>query len=220
MWRNLLSSQPLAFSVVGELRAHPRAAALVLAELTGLPIVRLATLAGGPHTLEGIEAEWFPPRERHTNDRSGFDAAAYAELEDGTGLLVTVEVKYTDSFSRAALSPDRYAEALAASGFDRSAAEEIVRAGGSQFLRSVLLTDSIRRTGVDGDGPPLDHALAVVLCREDDQSAAKVVTAIGERRPGTPVGLWTHRAFFEAAARQPELSAWARRMQERYLLPE
>jgi hypothetical protein len=35
LWRNLLSSQPLAFSIVGELRAHPAAALAVLSRMSG-----------------------------------------------------------------------------------------------------------------------------------------------------------------------------------------
>ncbi len=218
LWRNLLSSQPLAFSVVGELRAHPEAAAAVLAELTGLPGAELAKVEGGPHTLDGVEAEWFPPRERHTNDRSGFDAAAYLRLPDGADALVTIEVKYTDSFSPARLDPLRYEQALRDYGLQAPDAEAIVNAGGSQFLRSVLLTDSLRRRGIGGIGPGIGRALAVVLCRGNDRTAAKVVDAIGNHPGGTEVRLWTHERLFKAAEGQPALQEWAGRMKQRYLL--
>lgn len=55
---------------------------------------------GSPsHHLDGIEAEWFPPRDLHTGDRSGFDMAAFLRLRSGERLLVSVEVKYVDTFS-------------------------------------------------------------------------------------------------------------------------
>lgn len=44
-------------------------------------------------------AEWFRPRDRHTGDRSGFDIAAYLRLQSGERLLVSIDVKYADTFS-------------------------------------------------------------------------------------------------------------------------
>src|SRR5690349_4321009 len=49
LYRNLLSSQPLAFSVVGELRAHPAASAKVLSALTGQDVRQFETLADSTH---------------------------------------------------------------------------------------------------------------------------------------------------------------------------
>ena len=102
LWRNLLSSQPLAFSIAGHLRDHQAGAAELFGRLTGLEVVGLSRLEDGnapKHTLDGIDAEWFPPRQHHTNDRSGFDIAALLELAGGTHTLLTIEVKYIDSFS-------------------------------------------------------------------------------------------------------------------------
>lgn len=82
LWRNMLSSQPLAFSIAGELRANPVAAAAMLSGLSGLPGASLVTLEDPKYSLAGVEAEWFPRREAHTRDRSGFDLAAALRLED------------------------------------------------------------------------------------------------------------------------------------------
>lgn len=134
LWRNLLSSQPLAFSLAGHLRAHPDAAASLFAELTGRDVAGLASLRAPRHVdheLHGIEAEWFPPRELHTGDRSGFDIAALLALRDGRHLLLTIEVKYVDSFSPAKLDLNRYAGVLDAPGVDRGTAAALVAAGGS-----------------------------------------------------------------------------------------
>ena len=73
------------------------------------------------YALHGIEAEWFPPRKFHTQDRSGFDIAALVRLADDRRMLVTIEVKYTDSFSSTKLDPDRqpYPAYLAALGLEQ-----------------------------------------------------------------------------------------------------
>lgn len=221
LWRNLLSSQPLAFSIAGELRQHPEAAARVFATLTGEEVVAIDVLADSTqpsHGLGGIEAEWFPPRELHTEDHSGFDVAAYLRLRSGDSLLVSIEVKYVDTFSPKKLTwAGGYPKHAVAAGLGQKAFEGIVAAGGSQFLRSLLLTDSLRRTGLRGSHE-VDRTLAVVLARGDDRSARTVVSTITGHAPRTPVAVWSHDAFFDACATQPELEDWARRMRRRYLL--
>lgn len=217
LWRNLLSSQPLAFSIVGELRSHPAAAAAVLARMTGRPVVGLETLNDPTHALVGLEAEWFPPRELHSGDRSGFDIAGLLRLADGSRLLLTVEVKYVDSFSPTKLTWKRYSDLLSKLGLDEAATQTIVDAQGSQFLRSVLLTESVRRYGVRGEGD-IEQAMAVVLARAADSSAVRVVDAVRAHSMPTAVGFWSHEALFAATAEQPELATWTEDMRSRYLL--
>ncbi|MGD9525536.1 MAG: hypothetical protein AB7V44_01975 [Pseudonocardia sp.] len=218
LWRNMLSSQPLAFSIAGHLRAHQAAAVAVFAELTGWPVTGLDRLGGlgDDHSLDGIEAEWSPPRERHTGDRSGFDLAAVLRLDGGGRALVSVEVKYVDSFSPARLDPTDYAEHLAATGIGTDAASAIVAAGGSQFLRSVLLTESVRRTGIRGESR-LDRALSVVLARADDPTAERAVHVLQKQAPAVATARWSHDELFAAAGRQDGLAEWARRMNRRYV---
>ncbi len=132
--------------------------------------------------------------------------------------MVSIEVKYVDTFSPQKLSwGEQYAGHAGGAGLDRAGFEDIVASGGSQFLRSVLLTDSLRRTGLRGAGG-VDRTLAVVLARGDDRSAKKVVNTIAGHSPRTPVALWSHDAFFDACAAHPELAQWANRMRRRYLL--
>ena len=217
LWRNLLSSQPLAFSIAGELRARREAAASVLAALTRRPVTGFAEYTDEAHGLDGIEAEWFPPREVHTGDQSGFDMASLMRVEGEGRLFLSIEVKYVDTFSRAKLDYDRYREHLEAVGLDRNATEALVAVGASQFLRSVLLTESVRRHGVRGnDG--VNHALAVVLGRGDDKRARRVVEALAEHDMPTRVAYWSHEQFLDAAAAQPELSEWAAAMRQRYVI--
>lgn len=71
---------------------------------------RLEDPATPSHQLDGIEAEWFPPRDLHTGDRLGFDMAAFLRLRSGERLLVSVEVKYVDTFSAKKLEYKGYTD--------------------------------------------------------------------------------------------------------------
>lgn len=219
LFRNLLSSQPLAFSIAGELREHRAAASAVIGSLARVEIDRFETLDDTSHRLDEIDAEWAPPREFHTGDRSGFDLATHQILKSGDSLLVTIEVKYVDTFSAKKVEFDRYEEHLTALGISEDATNELVASGCSQFLRSVMLTDSVRRNGVRGDGG-IDRALAVVLARGNDRQAKRVVQALCEIRLPTAVAFWSHEQFFSACEEQTDLAAWAKRMRRRYILPE
>lgn len=220
LWRNLLSSQPLAFSIAGHLRAHPEAAAQVFSTLLGRRVLRLADLIGEgeDHRLQGIEAEWFPPAALHTRDRSGFDIASLLELEDGRHLLLTIEVKYVDSFAPKKLDVERYGDVLQEARMDGATAESLVSAGGSQFLRSVLLTDSVRRKGIAGGTTSLiDEACAVG--RDDDASARRVVDQFAGAGLPVTTAYWAHSEFCDAAAAVPYLTEWAESLRRRYVLP-
>ncbi len=196
LWRNLLSSQPMAFSIAGHLHAHRSAAAVLMSTMADLPVARLTVLDAGAdalagYALDGIEAEWFPPRSEHTGDRSGCDIASCLELSDGRRVLVTIEVKYTDRFSAKPVAWDLYQEHLTALGLDEAGTAALVDAGCSQVLRQVMITDSVRRRGLapgTGQGGRVDDAVAVVLAREDDHTAREgcraLNRAVGRGRAG------------------------------------
>lgn len=176
LYRNLLSSQPIAFSVAGELRAQPDAAAAVLQALTGRSIARLAVLASDKDTftrafarakserkandherrhhelyrLHGVEAEWFPPTWAHTGDHSGADVAFCLETADNPTerLLVTVEVKYTDDFGGDPVAWERYEPHLERLGITEGCLDDLVKTGCSQVLRQVMYTDSVVDQGL------------------------------------------------------------------------
>lgn len=206
LWRNMLSSQPLAFSIVGELRAHPDAALAVLSSLTGTPLAAFDRIDDGDRTLDGLQAEWAP---RETGDRSAADVAAAVRTADGRRLLVTVEVKYTEPFSPA---PLKEGFDVSGAGLDAAAVDGLHGLGGTQFLRSVLLTDSVRRRGL------CDDVVAVVLARGDDDRARSVVGAVGTAVPAVPTLFWSIERFADAAATQPALAEWADVLGARYVL--
>lgn len=170
------------------------------------------------HTLDGIDAEWFPPRQHHTGDRSGFDIAALLSLANGTHTLLTIEVKYVDSFSPAELVKRRYADALEACGISDEQADDLISAGGSQFLRSVLLTDSVARRGIAGSTTPqIDQTIAVVLGRADDDRAKRGVERFKALDLPVATGYWTHDQFCDAGAATGSLATWADDLRRRYV---
>ena len=226
LWRNLLSSQPMAFSIAGHLHAHRSAAAALMAAMTGLPVGGLGRLEVhtqdlAAYLLDGIEAEWFPPRSEHTGDMSGCDMAACLELKDGRRVLATVEVKYIDTFSPKPVTWDRYQEHLTALGLDAATTTDLVKAGCSQVLRQVMITDSVRRRGLApgaGESGHVDQAVAVVLAREDDATARRVAETLDQSvGPVVPVQFWSHRQLLDQAATLVDLSDWAHAMAVRYL---
>jgi hypothetical protein len=199
----MLSSQPLAFSLTGHLRARTRTRRHAYSRSSRGGRWQVSAGigdAGDSYAPDRIEAEWSPPRDEHTDDRSGFDLAAIVCPPDGTRALVSVEVKYVDTFSPAKLDLVRYAEHLSAAGIATRAASAIVEAGGSQFLRSVLLTESVRRRGIRGE-TSLEGALSVVLGRHDDPTADRAVKAVEEQAPQLATARWSRRDLFAAASR-------------------
>ena len=138
-------------------------------------------------------------------------------------MLVTIEVKYTDSFSSKKLDPDRnpYPNHLAALGLKQDQTRDLIDSGGSQFLRSLLLTDSVRRHGIAGEangGQGTDGPWPWSFARADDTSARRVADRFAKLELSTATKLWTHTAFLVAAGHQPALADWAERMHTRYLL--
>lgn len=229
LWRNMLSSQPLAFNIVGELRAHPTATAAVLADLTGCPVVELVSLGDTGRDrfpLDGLDAEWAPPKELHTGDQSGFDIAALLRLEDGRRVLLSVEVKYTDSFSSGYKDGEldhkvvQYRPHLSELGIDAKRGRELLTVRTtSQFLRSVMITDSLVRRGLRGTDS-LDGGIAVVLALGHDRTAHEAVEIVGTAVRTTPrvkTAFWSLEGFLEQVGKEPTLTAWARAMRQRYL---
>ncbi len=184
LFTNMLSSMPLAFNVFGHMRAHPRAAVSVLSDLTGRQLSRLDTVAVGGRTKDGIECEWAPERRDHLDDGTAFDAVIAARLPDDRRLLIAVEVKYIDTFSR---DPEddkkdrKYAHFCRHFGMAYTAFEVLRGHRTRQLLRNVLLTESVRRGGRTGRAH-FDEAITVVFARDDDDAARSAVTEVDRQR--------------------------------------
>ncbi len=221
LFTNMLSSMPLAFSIFGHLRAHRTAAVRLLSDLLGLDVAELVPVRVGSRAIDGIECEWAPQRREHLDDRTAFDAVVSARLGDGRSLLVAVETKYVDSFSR---DPQRertdakYRAHCEDFGMAEGAYERLREHATRQLLRNVLLTESVRRGGSTGT-PVFDEAVTVVLARDDDTSARAAVEAVGADRGtmGTDVRFIGHGQLATAAERDADLADWTGCFRRRYV---
>ncbi|SFL38177.1 PGN_0703 family putative restriction endonuclease [Geodermatophilus ruber] len=221
LFTNMLSSMPLAFSVFGHLRTHRDAAVRVLSDLLDVEIAELVPVRVGHRAIDGIECEWAPERRKHLDDRSAFDAVVSTRLADGRTLLVAVETKYVDNFSRDPENADadrKYDRFCRQFGMAEGAFERLGRFPTRQLLRNVLLTESVRRGGATGS-PIFDQAVTVVLARDDDTTARAAVDALDADRGDMPttVRFIGHGELASAADRVPELAAWSRDFRRRYV---
>ena len=221
LFTNMLSSMPLAFSVFGHLRAHPAATVSLLGALLGRNLAGLECVAVGDRTIGGIECEWAPDRRQHLDDGSAFDAVVAARQDDGRRLLVTVEVKYIDTFSRDKKNADKDAKYRRFSqqfGMADGAFDQLGGPSTRQLLRNVLLTESVRRGGRDG-GTTFDDAITLVLARDDDAAARRAVDAVDRHRGSLPtaVAFLGHGELADGAGRVGDLSPWAVDFRRRYV---
>jgi hypothetical protein len=223
LFTNMLSSMPLCFSVFGHLRTHREAAAALLSAATGYDITGFDRVAVGRRTIDGIECEWAPERSLHLDDGTAFDAVAAARLADGRRLLIAVETKYVDSFSRDKADPDKdrkYRGFCERFGMAPSAFDALKGPATRQLLRNVLLTESVRHGGRSGT-ELFDAALTLVLARDDDDAARSAVAAVDRERGSLPtsVAFAGHGELAEAASAVDGLEQWAARFRRRYVPP-
>jgi hypothetical protein len=221
LFTNMLSSMPLCFSVFGHLRAHRTAAVRLLSDLLDLDVAELVPVQVGSRVIVGIECEWAPDRREHLDDRTAFDAVVSARLGDGRSLLVAVETKYVDSFSRDPENADadrKYNRFCRDFGMAEGAFEQLGTYPTRQLLRNVLLTESVRRGGSTAT-PVFDEAVTVVLARDEDTSARAAVEAVGVDRGTmrTHVRFIGHGQLATAAEQNADLAAWAGRFRQRYV---
>ena len=212
---------PLAFSVFGHLRAHREAAAAVLSRLLGVAVEGFDRVDVRGRVIDGIECEWAPDRREHLQDGSAFDAVVTARLVGGTSLLVAVETKYVDGFSRDpkdAGKDEKYRRACERFGMADGAFDRLGGYPTRQLLRNVLLTESVRRGGSAG-GPQWDDAVTLVLARDADDGARDVVARLDADRGALPTRVLFrgHGELVDAAAAVPELGEWAALFRRRYL---
>jgi hypothetical protein len=221
LFQNMLSSMPLCFSVFGHLRARPHAAAQLLGTLLERNIAELIDVRVGDRRINGIECEWAPQRRDHLKDGSAFDAVIAARRSDNTRLLVAVETKYIDTFSRDKNSKDKdakYRQFCADFGMSDSAFDALGGPATRQLLRNVLLTESVRRWG-SSSSPVANEGLTVVFARDDDDAARAAVAAIDRERGHlvTSVRFVGHGELADVASGIPEISDWAAAFRRRYL---
>ncbi len=156
---NMLSSMPMAFSLVGVLRrAHDRLE--IINRLFGLEASEII----------GIDAEWAPDPMTHLYDRTAFDIVVHYRTAEGRRGVLGIETKYTEPLSPTKYDSDRYREITEASGiFVDRAADALLGASTNQLWRNTLLAVSMPMIG------EADEAHVAVVGLRDDASLWKSV---------------------------------------------
>jgi len=146
IFNDLLSSQPMAFNIFGELKQDLPLATSVLGTMTDGRIAEVT----------GIEFEFSPGRgdERYTGDRSAFDVYLTYVTPSGRTGFVGIEVKYHENLQgKAARHRDRYDEVAAAMGCFRQEALPLLKIQPlQQIWRDHLLAGSLLTSGAFDDG--------------------------------------------------------------------
>lgn len=208
---NLLSSQPLCFSVFGHLDSHRDAGARVLNNVLPWPV----------HAIETVLVEHAPRAAaiRLGNgrpDKTAFDAMLVLE-SDSRSLLVGVETKYTEPFSRRQYEKDSYTMLTEGLGswFHPGTAAIASAPVTNQLWRNLLLAQESTWDG-DYDG------CVVVLSAATDRGATRAVEALRSRLkdPDARLAHVLLEDLMDAAAAEPSLRSWAGRFQWRYLALE
>lgn len=142
IFNDLLSSQPLAFNLFGELALDLDLATAVCGELWPSSIGRVTS----------IEFEWSPGRgdAKYLDNRSAFDVAVFYETREAERGFVGIEVKYHENLQvGASTHKPRYDQVAAASGVFVDHADNDLRRPPLQQIW-------------------LDHLLALSMLQADD----------------------------------------------------
>ena len=199
---NLLSSMPMAFSVVAAVRqAHERE--------------RFVSTLSGIDDAEVIDvfAECTPagPPSELLNDRTAFDAAILYRRPDGVTGLIGIETKYTEPLSQREYHSERYVEVTERCGWFRAGAHtSLVASATNQLWRNAMLAAAAMGLTVE------DAHLAVVGLDEDASlwDAADSVAAHMGQPQRLLITPWSK--VTETAMDTP-LELFAQRFNERYL---
>ena len=137
IFNDLLSSQPMAFNLFGELQQDPELATSVFKRLTNNRI----------QEVTGIEFEYSPGRgeDRYTGDSSAFDVFVTYSAPDGRPGFASIEVKYHENLlGKAARHRPRYDEVAGQIGCFRLERRYLLREQPlQQIWRDHLLAGSL-----------------------------------------------------------------------------
>lgn len=145
IWNNLLSSQPLAFNLFGELKLEEglKTATTVFKELFPNQVEQVTS----------IEFEWSPGRRnpKYTNDRSAFDVFVKYDSIEGENCFYGIEVKYAENMKEnSARNREEYVKVSEDMGIYKSESLDTLKNTNLQQLwRDHLLVGSMFKTNND-----------------------------------------------------------------------
>ena len=202
---DLLSSQPLAFNLFGELHCNLGLATLVFRELLGSRVGEVT----------GIEFEYSPRRgdSRYTGDRTAFDVYVSFRAADGGEGFVGIEVKYHEDLrGGTSVHRARYDEiASSMKCFKQETLGHLRKNPLQQFWRDHLLAGALRKADGFGDG------LFAVLYPKDNLACARAVSRYRECLSNAATFEdWTLEDF-TAVIKRHATSGWIDDFIDRYL---
>lgn len=208
LWTNMLSSQPMCFSIFGHLEAHRAAAARALDRVLPWPVERIDEV-----TLEYAPAAAASRLGGDKPDNTAFDTMLVVSGA-GTHRVIGVETKYTEPFSQYEYDKPSYRAVTERRGtwFKPGAADALRSSGTNQLWRNVMLAQEASRD-VTCEGSVL------VLTASDDHGAERAVTGVADQLhdPDQRLIHVLLEDLMTSAAQEPALSDWAERFTERYL---
>ncbi len=164
IYNNLLSSQPLAFNLFGELSENLDLASSVLGEMTDGRVAR----------VDAVEFEWSPGRSdlSYTGDRTAFDVYVRYEGAKGQRGFLGIEVKYHENLKTTRDDHRcQYDEVARDMGCFDDAGLDLLREPGSlqQMWRDHLLVGAHRKVNGFAEGtfvflyPAVNQACSVAV---------------------------------------------------------
>ena len=209
IWNNLLSSQPLAFNLFGELKleAGYGIANGVFSEL----------FPDRMGQVTGIEFEYSPSRRnpKYTNDRSAFDVFVEYCSAEGEKCFWGIEVKYSEDMKDGpARVREEYGQVAKTMGiFKPEALDKLASTSLQQLWRDQLLAGSMFKKNRD-----YDRGDFIVLYPEENTACQKAIDDYQEcLKPGDGYFIPLTLEKFYQALNSVSNAAWVAEFYDRYL---
>jgi hypothetical protein len=204
--RDLLSSDALAFNLFAYLEHHPKA---LLAWIKSLGIDAIQIL--------DVRLDWAPPRKRHFDGDTSFDAAVFYRTGAGALGLVGVECTYADDLAADDVEPkDLYLQGTRTNGHWRAgAAEALQQPHLTQLWLNTLLVQSCVEQGED----EVTEAVMVMLAMGADDRALEATARVRSElvQPDRWLTWCSYEDVLDAAEGTGLVTDWAAAFRRRYL---
>lgn len=201
LYRNLLSSQPLAFNLFGPFTHDP----------DGL-LGWVATIDAAATEVTGVHFEWAPPKDQHFGGGSAFDVFVTYRAR-GRIRFLGVECKYAEDLRASGIKVrDTYRHFTDAhQGWRDGAAQRLDQPHLRQFWLNTLLTQSL------ADNDDYETGTCVVLTSAADSAACDAVDAV--RAEVVHPDAWLRWSSYEEvlALITPASADWVDTFRRRYL---
>ena len=217
LMRNMLSSQPMAFNLFGELALDHELATELVRVLSNERWKK--QIARGIRKVTDVRFEWAPePAGEYLNDRTAFDVFIEYELVDGGLGFVGIETKLTEPFSPNDYDKPEYRRWMKPTGsrpWKPDAVDKVADKKHNQIWRDHLLACSL----LNQPEPKYGTGMLAVVYHPEDSRCESVIE--GYRQ------LLRDEATFSAlhlrdivSAWKPLAGEWLSKFEERYLALE